>query len=88
MESKPYLEDPVETAPDDSPPHLNPLSRVKLNHPLDQVLGNVAEPMMTRRHMRNQVSQTFCSTAYVYPADLVLSIAFLDLIVLSVFFFT
>ncbi|KAL6965716.1 hypothetical protein U1Q18_036770 [Sarracenia purpurea var. burkii] len=57
MESEPCSEDPVETASDESPPQLNPSSRVKLNHPLDQVLGNVTEPMMTHRQMRNQVSQ-------------------------------
>ncbi|KAL6969801.1 hypothetical protein U1Q18_029514, partial [Sarracenia purpurea var. burkii] len=57
MESEPCSEDLPETASEDSPAQLNSSSKVKLSHPIDQVLGNVSEPMMTRRQMRNQVSQ-------------------------------
>ena len=34
---------------DDFRINLEPSSRVKLNHPLDQVIGDVTEPMKTRR---------------------------------------
>ncbi|KAL6959559.1 hypothetical protein U1Q18_039710, partial [Sarracenia purpurea var. burkii] len=63
LEPETCLEDLPETvsedspASEDSPVPLNPSSRVKLNHPVDQVLGNVTEPMRTRRQMRNQVNQ-------------------------------
>ena len=35
---------------------LEPSSRVKLNHPVDQVIGSVTEPMKTRRQVRNEVN--------------------------------
>ncbi|KAL6994619.1 hypothetical protein U1Q18_050021, partial [Sarracenia purpurea var. burkii] len=63
LEPETCLEDSSETAPknslasEDSHVPLNPSSRVKLNHPVDQVLGNVTEPMRTQRQMRNQVNQ-------------------------------
>ncbi|KAL6981456.1 hypothetical protein U1Q18_023086, partial [Sarracenia purpurea var. burkii] len=44
-EDSPAFED--SPASEDSPVPLNPSSRVKLNHPVDQVLGNVTEPMRT-----------------------------------------
>ncbi|KAH7856011.1 hypothetical protein Vadar_031574 [Vaccinium darrowii] len=39
---------------------LQPSARVKLNHPTSQVIGNVTDPMKTRRQMREEVSYMFC----------------------------
>ena len=41
---------------DDFRINLEPSSRVKLNHPLDQVIGDVTEPMKTRRQVRNKIN--------------------------------
>ncbi|KAL6995677.1 hypothetical protein U1Q18_005811, partial [Sarracenia purpurea var. burkii] len=63
LEPETCLDDSPETASEDSPAYgdspipLNLSSRVKLNHSVDQVFGNVTEPMRTRRQMRNQVNQ-------------------------------
>ena len=41
---------------DDLRINLEPSSSVKLNHPLDQVIGNVTEPMKTRHQVRNEIN--------------------------------
>ena len=46
----------MDKAIDDFRINFEPPCRVKLNHPLDQVIGDVTETMKTRSHMRNEVN--------------------------------
>ena len=41
---------------DDVGGNLEPSARVKLNHPLDQVIGKVTEPMKIRWLVRNDIN--------------------------------
>ena len=54
---------------DDFRINLEPSSRVKLNHPLDQVIGDVTEPMKTRRQVRNEVNY-LCYTSSFEPKNM------------------
>ena len=53
---------------DDIGINLEPSAKVKLNHPLDQVIGDVTEPMKTRRQVRNEVNY-LCSTSLLEPKN-------------------
>ncbi|KAG5562829.1 hypothetical protein RHGRI_005526 [Rhododendron griersonianum] len=48
---------------------LNPTARVKLNHPTSQVIGNVADPMKTRKQLRDEVSYV-CYVSLVEPKNI------------------
>ncbi|PSS05956.1 GDSL esterase/lipase [Actinidia chinensis var. chinensis] len=47
----------MEKVEDDVGINLEPSARVKLSHPLDQVIGDITKPMKTRRQVRNEVSK-------------------------------
>ena len=58
----------MDKAVEDSGINLEPSVRVKLNHPLDQVIGDVTEPMKTRRQVRNEVNY-LCYTSSLEPKN-------------------
>ena len=49
---------------DDFRINLEQSSKVKLNHPLDQVIGDVTEPMKTRRQVRNKVNYLYYTFSF------------------------
>ncbi|KAG5555080.1 hypothetical protein RHGRI_012571 [Rhododendron griersonianum] len=53
----------------DEEKQLEPSARVKLNHPTSQVIGNVTDPMKTRRQMRDEVSYV-CYVSLVEPKNI------------------
>ena len=58
----------VDKVEDDIEINLEPSARVKLNHPLDQVIGDVSEPMKTRRQVRNEANHV-CYTSSFEPKN-------------------
>ena len=48
--------------------NLEPSVRVKLNHPLDQVIGDVTQLMKTRHQVRNEVNY-LCYTSSLKPKN-------------------
>ena len=53
---------------DDDGINLEPSVRVNLNHPLDQVIGDITEPIKTRRQVRNEVNY-LCYTSLLEPKN-------------------
>ena len=49
----------MEKVEDDVGINLEPSARVKLSHPLDQVIGDITKPMKTRRQVRNEVNYLY-----------------------------
>ena len=58
----------MEKIEDDVGINLEPSSREKLNHSLDQVIGYVTEPMKIRRQVRNEVNY-LCYTSLLEPKN-------------------
>ena len=48
---------------------LKPSAKVKLNHLLDQMIGDVTESMKTRRQVRNEVND-LCYTSSLEPKNM------------------
>ena len=58
----------MDKAVEDSGINLEPSFRVKLNHPLDQIIKDVTKPMKTRRQVRNKVNY-LCYTFLLEPKN-------------------
>ena len=56
-------------APQKEPEVKDPSARVKLNHPVTQVIGEVTAPMKTRRQTMNEVTY-LCYVSSVEPKNI------------------